>query len=389
MIDANIPVIGEVYDHLLKYIKEQSKSDVSQEINQQEVTSFKKSLRRYFSIPKRSLKEFFNGRGEMSNYSKLEKIRLLHFGFNVPYNIYEADIKEEHIFTKYSPKLSSLKEFVPLNYAGKTKRDEQEFIKRYIGGVEKYIKSATLNLTIYEYLGKGRMFGVGSALTYYEEVHKEVFRQIEKQLTDNPKMEYTRFLALPFSATVLKEATANKEKYTIDAFQACSIEVFKHICRSYKLDNQNRVNFYIVWRPTRLYHYGIIDDTYIVSEYYRYRRRGDFVPDLLFVQDVSNEEYNPLGDLWRTYKDEIDNKLAKDNDERSFKLSIDDFHNAVNKAENRTNNTLKELEKELETAKLEKDGVEKAEKECGIWRAKKKMMKAKIKTYEQIFSPLT
>jgi len=334
------PGLPNIHDILIAYIKNQFESSF-------EVAKFKNAIRSYFFLSEtRSLREFFDGKkGKASDNHKLEKIRQLHFGFNIPYKIFHKDLRHDHIFTDYSPQLATLRAFVPLNYAGKTSRDEEEFINRYISGVRKFILQGRRSITVYEYLGKGRQFNYGAALSYYEEAHKDVFDLIEKQIKDNPDLKYTRFLALPFSDIQQSEFQEHKESFTIQAVTECSLEVYKHLCRCFK-NLENQVDLYIVWRPTRLYHYGIIDDIWVVSEYYRYRRHGDFVPDLLFVQEAIDEKDNPLCDLLRTYHDEINNKLIMDNDERSFPLSFEDFKSASFNAKVQLESKLKNADKD-------------------------------------------
>ena len=335
MKDSNFPNSHSFYDRLLQYIKKQSSKS-------QDVARFKKNIRQYFSLTEttRSLREFFNGKNnDAPKQHQIEKARQLLLGFNIPYEVLLPDLEEKYIFTEHSPKFSYLEDFIPLNYAGKTKRDELDFINRYVKGLEKYLREGRINFTIYEYLGKGRQFSKGSALTYYEEAHKHIFRILEEQLTNHSTMTYVRFLALPFSASNLDQAKVNKKKYAYTALQECSVEAFKHFCRCFK-NFDTQIKFYIVWRPTRLYHYAIIDDTYIISEYYRYRRDGDFVPDLLFIVNVTDEKDNQLVDLLKIYKDEIDGKLTKENFSRGFRIYQKDFIEAVKNAHEKTNNTL-------------------------------------------------
>jgi len=196
-----------------------------------------------------------------------------------------------------------------------------EFIRSYTDLVKNYVCRSKKSICVYEYLGKGNIKIPGNYLKTYGKAHTKIFRHIEDRIKENKHIKYARLLALPISDCNEQWNEKSFEKIAPHILKQCSVPVFEHICICLKKFSSEQVKFYIVNKPTRPYHYGIIDDKFILTEYYKYSKDGHFFPDLLFIEEVYGDSTSSA--LKTHYQDEISNLMQEShllfNDVSKFK----------------------------------------------------------------------
>jgi len=357
--------------------------DWLQKLPKSQQKAFKKALLKYFFYENwASLRRRFQHRGKsdsnaIKNHNK-EIRRSLYFGFGIPC---EDLLEKDEIFTKHSPKLSYLQKFAHLAYHGKRDKEKEEFVNRYVGSLEEFIKEVHQRIWVYDYLGKGRTQRPGMALSHYGEAHDKIFELIEAQLKTNPSMSYLRFLALPTPNYELPEKTYHEK--LVDAFIACSPQTFSHICRCFN-NYSDQTSFYIAWYPTRTYHYAILDYKYIMSEYYRYNSSRDFVPDLLFIERATSFSGGELNELLNIYSNEMQGLIEKPN--RSKRIRKSDIIRAVKSADKTIEDNIKRARKKIEPLEdIDIDLANHYEVVIEAWQSKRKLMQLKSALLKQHF----
>lgn len=212
-------------------------------------------------------------------------------------------LNKEQIFTSWSYNASPIKELVRLTNSEDV--NFESFNNQYFGTVEKYLISAENRLLIYEFLGK--FFHRHTEFyTNYQQVHVNIFNLIETKL-DEEKCKEKKWTVLPEYVRILalNDPTADLEFAIRDVIIEVSIPVFEHLCHCLS-KYESKAHFYVA-PLSRSYHYGIIDNSYLVSEYYKYRykrNRNLFAsPDLMFIEKIDKKEKHQV--LFDIYHQEI------------------------------------------------------------------------------------
>lgn len=209
-------------------------------------------------------------------------IRNLYFGFRIPFDIFKIDGK--HIIPPKFEKLQDIPRFYPINFALDTKKAINGFKQLYRDlFVSLCFSEITRSYKMYDYLGKGHHQIPEKYFENYLMVHEEIFTEIEAALRNNPKMKYSRILAVPFNEKVERE----KDNFNINskmAFDKCSAETFHHLCKCIKefgLGSRKRIQIYITCSPPRNYQFGICDNDFLFSEHYRTTEKGKTIPEYI------------------------------------------------------------------------------------------------------------
>lgn len=105
--------------------------------------------------------------------------------------------------------------------------------------------------------------------------------------------------------------------------------MLSHICRCYA-SFQDRTKIYVVWHPAYTHHFGIIDSSHIVSEYYKYNLAGDLLPELLFVEEVSSSKEDNRYKLLKKYQTDIQEIIQSRN--LSVEINLIMLQNACREA---------------------------------------------------------
>lgn len=295
----------------------------------------------------------------------LEYMRLLHYGFGVPFAGY-GFIEDSAFFSNYKGGIrqSSVVESEYIGGWPTLPEQDIDYATKYVNIVEKYIDQSNERIWIYEYLGKGRTRLPGLKLAHYSEAHKQLFARYEAQLSKHPTMEYCRLLALPIS----EQEEENPQVRIQDAVIKCSAQLFTHMCsclKSYK----DRVRFIVVMMPTRIYHYVLFDKKFIFTEFYKYNRDGDFLPDLLFVERVLGKNHKHTRLILNIYENEIEEIITGSG--RGRQLSKEELIDATLQA-------YKSICQQLENPVVEGIKLE-------ILKRKEGVLKEKIKILQAVF----
>lgn len=303
------------YEILLKHLNEKYGLNTGEILNE---------IFQYFDQPKRGLEEFFNKKSASSSLSskaqhnQLAQIRQLYLGFNINPDVFSIKPPYKGIITPYSPKLSSLEKFQYLyTRRGEDKEDAE---KEYSEALSPYIKGAKEEILIYDYMSKGERYILDNITENIDPSNPPLSRVIYDLYEDrlHEKVKYSRLWAMPFPKTTVINKK-NKLLHTSMALLFCSSAIFEHFCRCFwidRLNSQKNFTLKLVFVPTRLYHFGTIDDRFAISEYYRYDFKGNFEPDLLFIERVSK---NKKTSLFKIYKDEMEELINKDT--KAFKIT--------------------------------------------------------------------
>ena len=328
----------------------------SQKMNKDDRDKLIKEIVEYFTYPKTSdlktslsnNKQFDSEKWETQGIYRDFRtfMRMLYLGFNIPFKGY---LTHEDIFTERSPNLGHLQKFEHLDTPSDPSDERiEKFVDQYDKALKSYICSASKRIWVYEILSKGRKSQPGEGIRHYSEAHEKIFARIEDQIRKHEKFDYVRLLVLPHEYN--DDSISNEDKI-IAAITECSLAVFKHICRCIK-DYPKQANFHAVWRTSYMHHFGILDDHYIVSEYYRYNADGDFVPDLLFVESVFNNEAKEMKKLLNIYEIEIRKRFR---DRSSRKITFDLLKTFLQLAIKKVSNEIIELDhRKDKTPEMEK-----------------------------------
>jgi len=223
----------------------------------------------------------------------------------------------------YKPQLKSTDYtllHLSINYdSGKSKLAiGKKYRDKYYNAVKPAIERITKNYIAYDYIEKQNLLNPYHLAPYFE-VHSQIYSDIEKQLA-HQNFEYCRFLALPIRIDIsetLKDFCNNvRSTYSLAAvLDHCSVTLFEHICRCIFLHadrfDYNKTGFFIIETPLRTYHWVLVDDKYIISEYYKYTN-GLCTPSFIFIEEVNDK--NKI--LMNTYQSEAEKLLWVNQDEK-------------------------------------------------------------------------
>ncbi len=227
-------------------------------------------------------KDFLLSDDELNNFKDREKSK----------NLKRLYISEDQVLNDWSLKTSPIQEFVRLYTP--IGANETDFAEKYLNAVIQYIKKAEERLWVYEFLGKGNNVLPEPTLKGYVQAHEEIFSVIEKNIASGKLKDYRRVL-------VLNDPLAKLPSDFLAAVKDISVPVFQHICNCLSLTD-SAAQFYVA-PLVRPYHYGIINDEFIVSEYYKYRpNTNNAFPDLLFVEEITTKH---VKSLYQVYYEEL------------------------------------------------------------------------------------
>lgn len=331
-------------------------------LDSKKAKALKSAIKKYFYL-RSGMSDFKPNGDNHSEKFRKQTIRQLYFGFGLPYHHY---MDKEEVITPYSPNHPPLEVFYHLERTGKNPIEEKQFVKKYVSSMERYIKSTQNRIWVYDYLGigQGKVNTSKTSISHYNKAHAEIFGLIEEQMANQQEMNYLRILVLPISEQEGRSDNRTTEEKTRDAILACSLETYTHICRCLA-NYPQRTKFYVTWHPTRMYHYGLIDENYIVSEYYRYTSGGEFIPNLLFVENATHEHGEKSKELLGIYEAELTD--LKGSTDRTIEIN----KKLVLKATNRALLQIKGNLSNLEIVGNEKD----------FWENKSILMNKKISSW--------
>ncbi len=192
--------------------------------------------------------------------------------------------------------------------------DERSFIDRYWEVARSNLMNVQNTLFIYEYIEKGSSAYHPDYLLAYSQAHNKVFELIEKRLSANKRLVYKRLFALSSKDSSLDKKEQHKKEQLVQFVAKCTVACFSHLLRcltgSNKLrftQNRSASGFFLV-QVSRHYHFALVDDKIILSEYYRYDKQGDCVPDILMGHN-SMGEYKTLEHVYGIEFDRVEEDM--------------------------------------------------------------------------------
>ena len=210
----------------------------------------------------------------------------LYLSHNIPLDVFS--VKREEVFTEYSPRLSSLVKFLDMT---KLEKDENALLMEYPEALKEYVAKAKYKIWIYDYF-----IPEASKSGIFKKAHEAYYASIERQLLEEPKLEYHRLLAFPYEQD--KEESKRKIDIIRKVVRRCSDIAFKHIVKCFS-NFEDRFVLSYAYIPFRLYSYAIIDEDYIISEFMRYTNKSFPKPDILFINKI--EGHKDMEQLQKKY----------------------------------------------------------------------------------------
>ncbi|MEQ8470041.1 MAG: hypothetical protein RIC35_02595 [Marinoscillum sp.] len=287
-------------------------------------------------------------------------VRKLHFLYGIPFEAF--DVPYEYI---YADDINKIK---PLNILNLGK-PEGDLVQSYISIFNEPLKSLRESLIVYDYLEK-YSHGDVRHLEQYHSAHKELYVLIEKAIERNidkgqavAKFKYIRYLALPYEES-LNSLSDDPFELTKKALLHCSLQLFTHIVSTLHQFKElcdgppTGSGFYVLLKPSRNYHYAVFDSgKYVMSEYYRYSRKGLFKPDILFVEKGS-KDYIKLANIYKMEHESL-HDIENFDDPPKSKIRFADIRKAILK-------NLEELEKMKSGTENEIEGCLATDTDQGI-----------------------
>ena len=192
------------------------------------------------------------------------------------------------------------------------KKNEDEFVNEYFGKIIEKVEQAKARIFIYDYLIKNKQALTEPLRGKFFKGFQQYFNAIEDHLEKTKDLEYTRILSLPsdlrgapkFIFDIKDKAIRNTKLAVVLLFE----KTFKHICKQFQ---KKRLNLYAIFVPPRNYSVMLIDKKYVMAEYFRRRRSGEKVPDLLFIDEVNSTKQNCTQRLMAVYDTEFGGLINK------------------------------------------------------------------------------
>ncbi|MEM6966784.1 MAG: hypothetical protein AAF573_18615 [Bacteroidota bacterium] len=215
------------------------------------------------------------------------------------------------------------------------KRDnlaEEEFIEKYFDAIITTLKKAEKKILINDFLINTSNMLSGKLKKKFFKGYENYYRALEAQ-TKN--LKYQRVISLPIELSKTTLGTENNRIKLLEKLISILFKsTFKHIITSFE---NAQFELYALPIPKRNFSFLLIDDQYVLSEYYRIRREGLAVPDMLFIEKVDKERKNIPEKLHYVYNRELEDSI---DNKRAIKISKELFAEC-------TRNSLKQKEKEI------------------------------------------
>ena len=220
----------------------------------------------------------------------------LYLAYGIPYS--ELGIEEGTMTTVFSP-LGLRSHLSALLSLQLKEKNERLFYDQYSDTLNKHIDQATSNINIYDYLA------INTSLEYYHNAHTNYFYYLERHLSKNKNITYTRVVTLPIEKYREYISKQNAKKLILnDVILSCSVSMYEHFVRCFN-QHSTQFNLIVANEPNRPYSYGFIDEKYVISELFQFDGL-ETVPSMLFINEVVNTTTNTrLSDLLETYQNDF------------------------------------------------------------------------------------
>lgn len=265
--------------------------------------------------------------------TSLNKLRLLHYAFDFPLELIHKDLKDLVLYPMeglYG--INRRTKFIKLSTTP-DQLEVGEYGLKYYKHLVPLVKMADKFLKAYTFLGRSSKIPKSDfkdITTLYGKAHETIYAELELKIEKD--FEYIRVFALPPSSRDVEFTSDTKVRKSSQALLAMDLSTLKHVCNCLKTSNDN-VQFYINYVPYRLYHYGLLasknDKFVLISEYYKYKLHGEYVPHFMFMEHGTLQH---ASELILAYEDEIHKVMSRS--ERGFLLTPSLLVQAVSSASN-------------------------------------------------------
>ncbi len=209
----------------------------------------------------------------------------------------------------HNPRILEVDEEPPIFHSYTNRVDDREnYPKVYLDSLRSNLKKSNRSIYVYDYFMNNPYHFSDRDRNRYFNGYRKYFEEIES-LAEKKEYRYTRLIALPPHIDVLMpHSDLSKCPYDVKAMFLFFVETYEHLIRSFEKFG-DRFKLYITDKRSRAYSVMIIDDTYLVSEYFRGKIGGKNhdkfinVPDLYFLEKAVNN--NVTSRLLQTYKGEF------------------------------------------------------------------------------------
>ena len=211
----------------------------------------------------------------------------------------------------------------------------EDFIHEYFQSIINKVEETQEKIFIFDYMIDNTEIFPGAPKKQFFKGYQSYYNAIENQV-QRKGVAYERVLGLPNhsnsldSKLDLDDSDDEQIKSIKKAIALTFNKTFEHLCKLFK---SNHINLYILPTSPRNHSIMIIDQNYILTEYFRVRRNGKSVPDLLFINHVDVNQSNHAERLRSVYSHEfkrlIDDKEAIKVDAELFCACTRELHEAL------------------------------------------------------------
>lgn len=222
-------------------------------------------------------------------FSKAE-IALVHLLFNIPTSTFDMPN------SAFSTQLEGWNygenniDIITINSTVKSPMDSD--IKNYLEKVVDILRSAKQNVKVVNLLSAHRDHSSTYAQSKYQLYYDDMVYIFKNILVENPNFKYTRILQLPFwYFGILRPKIDDIRSILHVAISLMSVEKFEHLINCFhELDSafQLRVMKDLI-RPSS---YMLIDENISVTEFYRYDKNKQDLPNILYIDRINSHSNN-------------------------------------------------------------------------------------------------
>ena len=272
-----------------------------------------------------------------SLYRFYKSIQLEKYKYSQKTNAYLVSTNDEETereFNEYKSKYTNAVEFLPILF--KNNVFNRSSLDKYFESLIKYVRRAEKEILIldllnekdYLYLFK-ELDSIGNDVSYIANKYKAYYNEIENKLND--KIIYKRILQVPH---ISKENIFNeknmfskymKGKLTEEIIELSSYPLIEHIEKSWRVPN---FELYFLPQIAFSYSYIVIDQTYVLTTYYRYMKSGMSRLDEFYVnrrhsiKDQIETEFNSAIEKYYYNKQAEKDKCTSDFKDAKIKNEI-------------------------------------------------------------------
>ncbi len=294
---------------------------------------------------------------EKKEFTKSE-LALLFLLYNIKPSVFG---KSDSIFLTQVPALKATlpkSKIVQINSIVKKINDNQTEYKfeEYHGKVIDVLHGVNQNIRVFDYFEESYpLESFKKIQDSYDLYYSKIMELCEDKIQANKDFKYTRILQLPYQYSGVIRLGTSIDSVCQLAISIMNVEKFKHILSCfYRLGNNFRLR--VLSSPARLYTYILVDEISLITEYFRYNKRKDAIPNILFIDTVDYNRPNndEVARLIIDLKEEFDFFADKNNDLASKTIDKNLFKTCFHIIYEIQQNLVEDIEKIQELGTIKK-----------------------------------